>query len=462
MPDDAIDPLSSFVAGLRVEAISPDAIGAAKTFVLDSLGVALAGSSAPGVAAIREQWCEWGGAPEATVLVFGNRLPAPAAALLNGTMIQARDFDDTHHEAIVHVNAGVLPAALAVAERLGGVSGARFLTALIAGIDVACRIGAAITTPVAFTRTGTLAFFGAAAATASLLGLDARTTRDAFGIAYAQTATNMQAVHDGALVKRMHPGFGARAGIMAALLAARGLTGARRVLEGPYGYLHLYERGAYRRERILDGLGSAFEVTRLSVKPYPCSLDTHAAIMAALALRAETGLTAEAIDRVTVDLPFLAFDAAGKPFDAIQGHRVVESILSVPYAVAVAPGRGRVTLDDFTEAAVADATIGALARRVEARVDPRLPPKAFVPVTVRIQLRDGQVLERRVDRLLGTPELPMSQAQLLEKFWHCTGYAARPVPRERLDRLLPLIDGLEGLPDVAAVLDCLVSGEDKG
>ncbi len=403
MPEDAIEPLSRFVAGLRFGAIPAEAVAAAKTFLLDSFGVALAGSSAPGIAIARDQLREWGGTPEATTLVFGDRLPAPWAALLNGALIQARDFDDTHHEAIVHVNAGVLPAALAVAERLGGVRGERFLTALVAGIDVACRIGAAITTPVAFTRTGTLAFFGATAAAASLLGLDARTTREALGIAYAQTASNMQAVHDGALVKRFHPGFGAKGGIIAALLAARGLTGARLVLEGPYGYLSLYERGAYRRERILDGLGTSFEVTRLSVKPYPCSLDTHAAIMAALALRAQ-GVMPDAIDRVTVDLPFLAFDAAGKPYDAIRGHRVVESILNVSYATAVAFLRGHVNLDDFTEVAVADGEVGALARRIESRVDPRVPEKAFVPVTLRVHLRDGRLVERTVEKLLGTPE----------------------------------------------------------
>jgi 2-methylcitrate dehydratase PrpD len=456
MAEDAIEPLSRFVAGLRFEAVSAEAVRAAQTFLVDSFGVALAGSSAPGVGVVRDQLREWGGTPEATVLVFGDRLPAPWAALLNGALIQARDFDDTHHEAIVHVNAGVLPAALAVAERLGGVSGERFLTALIAGIDVACRIGAAITTPVAFTRTGTLAFFGAAAAAASLLELDARATREALGIAYAQTATNMQAVHDGALAKRLHPGFGAKGGVMAALLAARGLTGARRVLEGPYGYLNLYERGAYRRERILDGLGASFEVTRLSVKPYPCSLDTHAAIMAALELRGQ-GVTPDAIDHVTVDLPFLAFDAAGKPYDAIRGHRVVESILNVSYAAAVAFTRGRVNLDDFTEAAVADPEVGNLARRIEARVDPHAPEKAFVPVTLRVSLRDGRVLERTVSRLLGTPDQPLSRADLLAKFRHCAGYAAPPVPRDRLERLLALIDDLERLPDVREVASCLVA-----
>jgi 2-methylcitrate dehydratase PrpD len=454
--EDAIEPLARFVAGLRFAAIPASAVAAAKTFLLDSLGVALAGSSAPGIAIVREQLREWGGAPEATALVFGDRLPAPWAALLNGAMIQARDFDDTHHEAIVHVNAGVLPAALAVAERLGGVGGERFLTALVAGIDVACRIGAAVTTPVAFTRTGTLAYFGAAAAAASLLGLDPRTTRDALGIAYAQAAGNMQAVHDGALVKRLHPGFGAKAGVMAALLAGRGLTGARLVLEGPYGYLNLYERGACRPERILDGLGTAFEVTRLSMKPYPCSLDTHAAIMAALDLRGQ-GVTAGTIDRVTVDLPFLAFDAAGKPYDAIRGHRVVESILNVSYATAVAFLRGRVNLDDFTETAVADAEVGALARRIEARVDPRAPEKAFVPVTLRVRLRDGRMVERTVDTLLGTPERPMSHDQRLAKFWHCAGYAASPVPRERLERLVALVDDLERLPDVGEVVSSLVA-----
>src|SRR5262249_58220444 len=123
----------------------------------------------------------------------------------------------------------------------------------------------------------------------SLLGLDVPTTRDALGIAYAQAASNMQAVHDGALVKRMHPGFGARAGITAALLAARGLTGARHVLEGPYGYLHLYERGAYRRERVPGGPRGPLEGTPPAPQPSPCPPHPHPALHAAPAPPAHGG-----------------------------------------------------------------------------------------------------------------------------------------------------------------------------
>jgi 2-methylcitrate dehydratase PrpD len=352
----------------------------------------------------------------------------------------------------------MLPSALAIAERVGGVDGKRLLTALIAGVEVACRIGKAIETAVAFTRTGTLAFLGSAATACNLLGLDAQTTRNALGIAYAQAAGNLQPIRDGALVKVMQAGFGAKGGVMSALWARRGLTGSRLVLEGPYGYLNLYERGAYQRDKLLNGLGDSFEVTQLSIKPYPCALDTHAAIMAALDLRARYGLTPQAIDRVTVDMPLQTYIATGGPYDEIQEHpqtRVVESSSRVSYVVAVALTRGRVNLDDFTQEAVVDTEVGDLAKRVKARLDERLPVKAFVPVTTRIHLKNGEIMEQTVDTLLGTPEKPMSREQRLEKFWHCADRAALCFPREQLEELISLVEDLEHVPDVGQLISRL-------
>lgn len=188
------------------EDIPADVIKYDKGIILDTLGVLMAGSSAPACKEIVELVRDMGGKPESSILVYGGKVPSMMATLANATMAQARDFDDTHDEAILHSHSSVLTTALAAAEATGA-SGKRLLTGVILGAEVECRIGVAIRTPLAFTRTGTLGYFGATAAAGKILGLSEEELLNAFGIMYSQVSTNLQPVVDGALVKRMHPGF---------------------------------------------------------------------------------------------------------------------------------------------------------------------------------------------------------------------------------------------------------------
>lgn len=456
MREDAGITLARFAAGLRFEVLADEVVAKVKELVLDSFGVALAGSTAPGVDALARAVRRWGGATESTLYAHGVRVPSLFAALANGVMSTARDFDDTLDSGMLHTQPSVLPAVLAVGEAEGGRSGRELIAAVAAGAEVLCRIGLARRRGQEFLPTGTAAGMAAAAAAARMLGLPFEGVLDSCGIAYSQCAANVQPLREGATVKRFHAGFAAKVGVLSATLARNGITGAHHWLEGEFGYLNLYERGEYVREPLTAGLGERYELLGLSLKPYPSARDNHGAIEAALSLTLEHDLRPEQVERVTVLLPPNAFGISGKPFGQATGHPVVEAIVSAAYAVGVAIVRRRVALDDFSEAAVADPRVRAVAERVRVELYPGVTdPVTFVPQTVAIRLHDGRVLERTVDVLKGHPYRPLTREEVLAKFRSCCHFAARPVSEDRASAIVAAVEGLDALDDVRALGDLL-------
>ena len=459
MRHEATDPATAyakFVAQSRFDALPAPVVDTVKLFILDTLGVSLAGTTAPACADLVEQVREWGGAADSRLVNFGGKFPVPNAALVNATLAEARDFDDTYDPGIVHVMAPTVSAGLAMSERIGGVSGRELIAAVAAGAEIMCRIGAGCRSPLTWTRTATTGGFAAAAVCCRLLGHSADTINHALGIAYVQAAGTSQTVEDGALVKRMQVGFAARAGVVAAQLAGRGVTGPLRVFEGKHGYFTLYERGDYNREPLTDGLGERYDVGRLSVKPYPCARDSHAAIDAARTLR-DMGVDPAEIAEVTVMASRAMINIGGKPWSSVTGNPVVEAILSMPFAVAVMLLRGDLFIGDFDRDAVLDPEVTALARKVTVVEDPHIDPSALVPVTIEARLRNGELRSAKCERMRGSPDAMLSRDEFIAKFRRCAEYALRPVSSGRLDRLIERVLALENVSDVAelvALLDC--------
>lgn len=425
----------------RYEDLPPAVVASTKTFILDTLGAAIAGSSAEGIEAGLQYVRENGGAGQATLMVFGDRLPAAAAAMLNGAMAQARDFDPVYEPGVLLPYGPIVAAALAAGE-LAGASGKELLTAVVLGADLTCRMGSAVTSGLGWSRTATLGVFGAALASARLLRLDRDRTVSALGLALSAASGNIQTVIDGSLAKRYQGGFTAENGVKAALLAARGITGPVNVFEGRCGFFALYEAGRYRRELVTDGLGERFEGAQASVKPFPCAREHHGATGAALRLHSE--LRASEIEAVTVRVPPNAFALSGKPFP--ENATVGAAIASAAYNVAVALIQGKVGLEDFTREAIARAEILALARRIEVVEDRGVTDaKALVPQSVRVRLRGGETREAASAAMPGSPEQPLTPAELRRKLESCVAYGARPLSA---DRLVETIDNLERVPNV--------------
>lgn len=459
MSADAALLLATQAAQLPFEALPAAALQAARNDILDTLGVAIAGVDTPGcrelIATLREAYS----GTQAGILCSGLRTSAPEAALANATLAHALDFDDTHDKAFLHAGISVVPAALAIAEHSGRpVSGREFLAAVSLGIDWICRMGlASRLAPVAsgWMYTSVYGYFGATAACARVLGLDAERTLAAIGIAYAQAAGNMQCIVDGSLTKRMQPGFAARAGVLSALLAQNGIAGARNVLDGEAGLYRVYLRDAYDRERLLHGLGSHFEGVNLSFKLYPSCRYTHTAIDAALDLVQGNPIDPDSVERITVGLNQHAYKNVCTPRPVrIRPQTVVDAQFSIPYCVAVAISAKEVLIPDFSLQRIADPALLALAAKVHPEVDPAIEQShagQMSPALVQIRLTDGRCFTARRDVPRGSPEDPMDYAELAAKFRRCVAASARPPAAPAVEELVALIAALETIPDVRVI-----------
>ena len=259
------------IADCKFEDIPAASVLGSKKVILDQLSVALPGSTAPGVLETLEQMKDWGGKPESTIWIYGGKVPAANAAFANTMMAHGWDSDDTYVPAIIHVGAPSVPIAFAMAEYKGGLNGKDFLTAVNIGINVMSVLSKAIKgDPNAlFHSTCLQGGFGSTAVAGWILGLDEEKMRHALGINYGQSSGNMQGGWDGAHTKRMSPAFAARAGILSALLANRGVTGAHNIFEGLSGFYNIYHRGEYVREIVEEEVGRKFDAENTTFKLHP-------------------------------------------------------------------------------------------------------------------------------------------------------------------------------------------------
>jgi 2-methylcitrate dehydratase PrpD len=450
MTDDAAWPLAQHVCRTAYADLPPSAVESARQDILDTFGCLLGGSGSPGISELFAVISRWGGLAESWVLLRGTRLPAPQAALLNASMGHALDFDDTLDTGgSIHPGVSVLGSVLAVSDSLEGVTGRDVLLAVALGLDISCRIALASTLDRGWHRTAAMGVFGAAAAAGKLLGLTPEQMLAAFGIAYSHAAGNRQCILDGALTKRMQAGQAASAGVFAAVLARTGFTGAQNIFNGRFGFFELYQPNGYDVSAILCDLGKAFRGERLSYKPYPCGRPLHAAIDAALAARTQLAIERpDDIESVTVEA-----DPAGHSDQFLRGPakrrptQVVEAQFAQPFLVATALVHGRIGIAEVD--GLGDASVLALADRIAgvARED---RPKGSLSIT--LQRADGRSVTVEASDPIGSPEKPLSDAQLTAKFRDCARNAVQPLPAASVDAALATIGRLETLADARELM----------
>jgi len=448
MPTSA-DPITRFaehVTTTHYERLPDDAVRAAKTFVLDTIGVGIAGSGEAWAPRLLECASAWGQADESAVWGSLTRLPASSAALVNAYQIHCMEFDCVHEGAVVHPMATALSAALAHAERRGPVTGRDLVTAVIAGVDVATSLGMAARGAFRFFRPATAGAFGAVAAVGKLAGFDLETLTDAFGIVYGQVCGTMQAHVEGSKVLAMQIGFNARGALTAVDLAARGLVGPHDVLEGRYGYFPLFENAEYDLVPVLAALGRTWQVTRIAHKPFPSGRLTHGVVDGLRTLQAAHGFGADDVAKVTARVPPLVRRLVARRDMARPDATYAR--LCLPFVAATALLRGTVDVPDFAPERLVDPAVHELASRIEVVADDNADENALGPQAVEVLLRDGARHTIQLDRVLGHPDRPLSRAQHLDKFRRCWTYGARRLDPERGERLIELVDRLETVSDV--------------
>lgn len=450
LTEDAISVFAEHVVRTTYGDLPAAAVAAAKTFVLDTIGVGIAGSGEPWASRIAACAAAWGEGGESTVWGSACRLPAPSAALVNAYQIHGLEFDCVHEGAVVHPMATLLAALMAHAERRRRVGGRDFLTAVMLGVDVACSLGVASRGAMQFFRPATAGAFGAVAALGKLEGFDIATLTSAFGIVYGQISGTLQPHAEGSMLLGLQIGFNARAALTAVDLAAKGVTGPRDVLEGRYGYFKLFEGGTHDVGSTIGQLGKVWRVTELAHKPFPSGRLTHGVLEGVLQLKATHGFAADDVATVTAIVPPLVYRLVGRPDVAAPSASYAR--LCLPFITATALVRGAVDVPDFRGDRLIDRRVHDLAQRVAIVADDNPDENAMVPQTVRVTLRSGTTCEARLDRVIGHPDRPLSREQHLDKFRRCWTYGASPLATGNAERLIGLVDRLETVPDVGELV----------
>lgn len=442
--------LASFVADLSIESIPDPAVRAAERAFIDTVGVTLAGVAEGAGRTATDALGPLGTAPDGAGTIFGtDRTTGVAdAAFLNATAGHGLDFDDVTW-GVWHPSVPVVAPILAATEEHGA-SGARAVEAYVAGFETQVYLASALL-PTHYERgwhaTATFGTFGAAAAVARVLDLDAAETRHALNAAASMPAGLKH--NFGSMTKPMHAGQAARSGLTAAYLASAGFTAAANAIGAERGFVDLYGDRSGLTGEALPRLGECWSLVKdgIQVKKFPCCYFTHPAIAAALRLRERHDLAVEEIASVTVVASQGAADALHYP-DPTTG---LEGKFSMHYPVAAALAHGQVDLATFDDDNVGDAVTQAVRERVTFDVDQDLPYNPF-DTTVWVGTTDGTVHEHQQESPPGTPDNPLSAAELREKFAMCADRAPIDVD---VDAAHAALDSLRDEPDVEAVLERL-------
>jgi 2-methylcitrate dehydratase PrpD len=420
---------------------------AARTFLHDTICVGVAGRSAANADLIWRAAKSWGGEGGACLILGrpGETTSAPYAAFANAFQIHAQEFDCVHEPAVAHPLATVLAALMAEAQRSGPYSGETFLAALVAGVDVVATLGVAVTTPLKFFRPATAGVFGSIAALARLRGLDRETAINAFGYGLAFASGTMQAHLEGKPTLAVQVANAARSAVEAIDLAAAGLEGPVGSIDGPFGYLPLFEDGFDLS--VLDDLGVRQRIEELSWKPFPTGRAAHGAIVALRGMVRDGSVSASTLQTFVYRAPPLIARLIGRrPFAEMKP---AYARLCFAYLGAVVLMRGEVGLDSFDAATLNDPAVLALAERIVVEADDNPDPAAFTPATAVATLTDGARVQIEVTRQFGSPGWPLSREEHFAKARACLDFGGLP---ESYDALAPIFDSFETVPNAAAAL----------
>jgi 2-methylcitrate dehydratase PrpD len=468
LPKGVTRTLAHHAATLRYEALPPALVDMLKQCVLDTLGVAIGASTlAPEARILADYVREQGGTPEATLFGFGGKVPAAAAAFVNGSLGHMLDYDDLGESG--HPSIVTIPVALAVAEKLGGVSGGELIAAVAAGTDVMTRISRAIDVPdwtmtEGWFATQLLGFVAGAATAGRLLGLDDEQMENALGIGFNQMSGSRQmAVGAATHMRSMQAGFSGQGAVLAAELARRGIIGPKEIVEGRYGFFRTYIRGREPDwDGIVSGLGTQFPLfEKHGFKVWPACAYTRTTNAATLALRQQHGLMPEDIESITIVGGTGGTQLLCEPIEKKRRPRLsIDGKYSIPFTTAVMAVKGDVTLRDYTQEGLNDPAVLAMADRVSYR-------PAGQPVTgkggsadvsrtsVEIVTRDGRRLEHRAPSVPGDPKNPVSWERLEAKFRDCVSFSAKPVAAAKVDRAVEAIRQLDAMADATEVVRLL-------
>ncbi|WP_235736623.1 MmgE/PrpD family protein [Nocardioides alcanivorans] len=422
--------LGAFAADVARDGVPETVANSVVQRVVDILGLCLGARSLPTSQAAIDYVLDAGGAERATAVGTERRLPAPAAAFVNGVLAHSLDYDDTHLPSVLHPSANVVPAALAAAEDVGA-SGEDVVRAVAVGLEIAVRLGMAgydekLGNSVFFEHgqhaTSICGAMGAAAAAAVVTGLDEEGVVHALGLAASRASGILEANRTGGTVKRLHCGWAAESGVSAAQLVGRGFTGPPSVLEGRFGFFESWLHGSrVDYDAVSSGLGETWAVPGIFFKPYPANHFTHAAVDAGIELR-NRGVKPNDVVRLVLGVPGAAHRTIGQPIEVKRAPATgYQAQFSGPYALAaglLGGGGLGVALSDYTDDLAVDPERRALMAKIDVVADPQCDeifPHQF-PAVVTAELTGGRTERIEILTNRGGPQRPLSDDELAAKF----------------------------------------------
>jgi 2-methylcitrate dehydratase PrpD len=447
--------VSHFIVETNYKRLPQEAIRISKRAILDWIGVAIAGSKEAGPKILAEHVRRMGASAEAGVVCGGFQTSADLSAWVNGTASHALDYDDTFPSSVgynFHPTVPILPAVLALGEKMGA-SGSDLLTAYIVGIEVESRMGEAIGSSifrVGWHPTPVLGTMGAVAASANILKLDLRQVRVALGIASSFAGGLLE--NFGTMTKPLHAGNSARNGVVAALLAQNGFTANENIMEGDFGFCSIFSGGNVKGVGRYDqDLGETWHIISpgMSLKAYPCCRSTHSSIDASLYLKNGMGVDPGQIVKIICKTSpdHLKLARFHRPKNAYEGK------FSIPYCIATALRRGKISLEDFTDEKVNDPKTQALL----SKVDFEYPVEYIKDTTtltqeVVVRLSSGAEYSRKVEVPKGDPGNPLTDEELSAKFVDCVRSV---LSQEKIDEGIEMIAHLESLKKISQLMELI-------
>lgn len=444
--------LAKFVADLQYTDLQENTVRITKQCILDWLGVCIRGSQEKPIVIIQDVLRAQGGNPQATVLnTKCEKTSVYQAAFANGSASHSLDFDDLHNASIIHLATVVIPPAFAIAEAESK-SGKDVITSVVAGYEVGARVGESVLPESYFYwhTTATAGSFGAAAASAKLLNLDAELSTQCLGSAGTQAAGLWEFLKEGAMSKTLHAGKTSYAGAISAYLAKAGFTGATQILEGEKGFCRAMVKQP-KFEKLTDNLGNGkYKIDENSFKPYACCKHSHAAIFAVISLCKQHGLDLDNIKEIKLFVNNIT--------DFLINNSKPENPygckFSIQYCVVGAAKYGKMGIEEFAPSVIDNPQVRAAMHNVKIIKDQAienifLADPTKLATKVEIVNTAGDIFSLLVEYPKGDPPNPMTWAESVDKF---TNLVTPVYGEDRAAKLVNLIDKLEASSDFAADL----------
>ncbi len=448
--------LIDFIRDARYEDLPQSAVDTVKNEFLAIAGTTIAGAGEEGCEQAVSFYREMGGRQEATILIYGGKIPAHDAAFVNAVMARALDFCDAMAPG-PHIGAALITATLATVEMIGGMEGRAYLAALAVGAEVAARLNLSEAAYDGFDPTGICVIFGVAAAVSKILNLNKEETWNALALAFNRCGGSFQSHIDGSLGVRFVQGWVAQGGLLCARLASSGITGPANFLEGIYGYFHLYGKDLTGAGAAVRDLGERYMLENMVFKKYPSCGLTQAVTEVTLSMASDAGIKPKDVDTILITVPPYAHKLVGHEFK-IGNNPKVDSQFSIQYCVANALVRGASKLEHFEGGMVRDEEVLELTKKIKVVPDALMEARGHTPVDMRVRTRDGRDLFGQMDIAPGFPGNPLKPEDHERRFRDCLAFAKKPIGSDAAAGLISPIKDLEHVDDVRKFVHLLLVG----